>query len=134
MLTDSEAIQEQDGGCVIRNATDERGKDCHGLSIYFPYRKGDATDAFQVLQALGPDDDRPVKGGNRPLKGGNRPLKERDARIAELEEDFDQLTGFKQTNWMKFIKEGWSRILTAEEPEDLDLRYSGQQVAKNLAA
>jgi hypothetical protein len=129
-----EAIQEQDGGCVIRNATDERGKDCHGLSIYFPYRKDDATDAFQVLQALGPDDDRPVKGGNRPLKGGNRPLKERDARIAELEEDFDQLTGFKQTNWMKFIKEGWSRILTAEEPEDLDLRYSGQQVAKNLAA
>jgi hypothetical protein len=129
-----EAIQEQEGGCVIRNATDERGKDCHGLSIYFPYRKDDPADAFQVLQALGPDDDRPVKGGNRPLKGGNRPLKERVARIAELEEDFDQLTGFKQTNWMKFIKQGWSQILIAEEPEDLDLRYSGQQVAKNLAA
>lgn len=131
-----EAIQEQDNGCVIRNAaTDERGeKKCHGLSIYFPYREDDKTDAFQVLQALGPDEDRPVKGGNRPDKGGNRPAKERTARIEELETDFDQLTQFKATNWMQFIKQGWSRILTAEEPENLDLRYSGQQVAKNLAA
>jgi len=130
-----DAIKEQDYGCVIRNATDEKGrKDCHGLSIYFPYRKDDPTDAFQVLQALGPDEDRPVKGGDRPLKGGDRPLKERTARIAELEGDFDQLSEFKLTHWMKFIKEGWSRILTAEEPDNLDLRYSGQQVAKNLAA
>jgi Clostripain family len=130
-----EATKEKDGGCVIRNATDKRGKkNCHGLSIYFPYRRDDKTDAFQVLQALGPDEDRPVKGGNRPAKGGNRPAKERTARIEELEADFDQLTEFKDTNWMQFIKQGWSRILTAEEPENLDLRYSGQQVAKNLAA
>jgi hypothetical protein len=135
------AITENDGGCVIKNATDARGKDCHGLSIYFPYREDDEGDAFQVLQALGPDDDRPVKGGVRPAKGGvrpakggNRPLKERTARIEELEGDFDQLADFKQTNWMQFIKQGWSRILTKEEPENLDLRYSGQQVAKNLAA
>jgi hypothetical protein len=138
-----EAILEQDNGCVIRNAvTEERGeKKCHGLSIYFPYRKDDKTDAFQVLQALGPDEDRPAKGGNRPAKGGNRPAKggnrpakERAARIEELETDFDQLTAFKHTNWMQFIKQSWSRILTAEEPENLDLHYSGQQVAKNLAA
>jgi len=131
-----EAITENDDGFVIRNAkgAGEKGKDCHGLSIYFPYRKDDATDAFQVLQALGPDEDRPVKGGERPNKGGERPNKERTARIEELETDFDRLTEFKLTNWMKFIKEGWSRILTKEEPENLDLRYSGQQVAKNLAA
>ena len=130
-----EAIQEHDGGCVIRNATDERGNDCHGLSIYFPYRKDDPTDAFQILQALGPDEDRPiVKGGDRPAKGGDRPAKERIARIEDLEADFDQLTEFKNTNWMQFIKQGWSRILTAEEPENLDLRYSAQQAAKNLAA
>lgn len=130
-----EEITEKDDGFVIKNAkgADKGGKDCHGLSIYFPYRDDDDTDAFQVLQALGPDD-RPVKGGNRPAKGGNRPAKERTARIEELETDFDQLTEFKDTNWMQFIKQGWSRILTAEEPENLDLRYSGQQVAKNLAA
>ena len=130
-----EEITEKDDGFVIKNAegAGKGGKDCHGLSIYFPYRDDDDTDAFQVLQALGPDD-RPVKGGNRPAKGGNRPAKERTARIEELETDFDQLTEFKDTNWMQFIKQGWSRVLTAEEPENLDLRYSGQQVAKNLAA
>jgi hypothetical protein len=130
-----EEITEKDDGFVIKNAKSagEKGKDCHGLSIYFPYRDDDDTDAFQVLQALGPDD-RPVKGGNRPAKGGNRPAKERTARIEELETDFDQLTEFKDTNWMQFIKQGWSRILTKEEPENLDLRYSGQQAAKNLAA
>ena len=78
--------------------------------------------------------DRLSKGGNRPLKGGNRPLKERIARIEELEGDFDQLNEFKETNWMQFIKQGWSRILTTEEPDNLDLRYSGQQIARNLAA
>jgi cysteine peptidase C11 family protein len=130
-----EEITEKDDGFVIKNAkgAGKGGKDCHGLSIYFPYRDDDDTDAFQILQALGPDD-RPVKGGNRPAKGGNRPAKERTARIEELETDFDQLSEFKDTNWMQFIKQGWSRILTAEEPENLDLRYSGQQVAKNLAA
>ena len=130
-----EEFTEKDDGFVIKNAkgAGKGGKDCHGLSIYFPYRDDDDTDAFQVLQALGPDD-RPVKGGNRPAKGGNRPAKERTARIEELETDFDQLTEFKHTNWMQFIKQGWSRILTAREPENLDLRYSGQQVAKNLAA
>jgi hypothetical protein len=151
-----EEITEKDDGFVIKNAKSagKGGKDCHGLSIYFPYRNDDETDAFQVLQALGPDD-RPVKGGNRPakgvdrtangmdrpanggnrlVKGGNRPAKERTARIDELEMDFDQLTEFRDTNWMQFIKQGWSRILIAEEPENLDLRYSGQQVAKNLAA
>lgn len=130
-----EAITEKDDGFVIKNAkgSGKGGKDCHGLSIYFPYRDDDDTDAFQVVQALGPDD-RLVKGGNRPAKGGNRPAKERTARIEELETDYDQLTEFKDTNWMQFIKQGWSRILTAEEPENLDLRYSGQQVAKNLAA
>ncbi len=123
-----EEITEKDDGFVIKNAKSagEKGKDCHGLSIYFPYRDDDDTDAFQVLQALGPDD--------RPVKGGNRPAKERTARIEELETDFDQLTEFKDTNWMQFIKQGWSRILTKEEPENLDLRYSGQQAAKNLAA
>jgi hypothetical protein len=137
-----EEITEKDDGFVIKNAKSagKGGEDCHGLSIYFPYRDDDKTDAFQVVQALGPDDrlvkggNRPAKGGNRPAKGGNRPAKERTARIKELETDFDQLTEFKDTNWMQFIKQGWSRILTAEEPENLDLRYSGQQVAKNLAA
>jgi len=137
-----EEFTEKDDGFVIKNAkgAGKGGKDCHGLSIYFPYRDDDDTDAFQVLQALGPDDrpvkggNRPAKGGNRPAKGGNRPAKERTARIEELETDFDQLTEFKHTNWMQFIKQGWSRILTAREPENLDLRYSGQQVAKNLAA
>jgi hypothetical protein len=136
-----EEITERDGGFVIKNAkAGENGKGCHGLSIYLPYRDDDDTDAFQVLQALGPDDrpvkggNRPAKGGNRPAKGGNRPAKERTARIEELEGDFDQLTAFKDTNWMQFIKQGWSRILTKEEPENLDLRYSGQQIAKNLAA
>jgi hypothetical protein len=129
-----QAIQVQDGGCVSRNAT-KNGGDCHGLSIYFPYRDDTPTDAFQVLQALGPGpDERPVKGGNRPLKGGNRPLKERNARIAEIEEDFQQLSFFPDTKWLKFIQEDWSRILARLKPDELDIYYSGQQCAKNLAA
>lgn len=136
-----EAITESDDGFVIKNAkgAGDKGKDCHGVSIYFPYRDDDDTDAFQVLQALGPDDrlvkgeNRPAKGENRPAKGANRPAKERAARIEELETDFDQLDEFKLTHWMQFIKEGWSRILIKEEPEDLDLRYSGRQAAKNVA-
>ena len=129
-----QAIQVQDGGCVVRNAT-KNGGDSHGLSIYFPYRDDMPTDAFQVLQALGPGpDERPVKGGNRPLKGGNRPLKERNARIAEIEEDFQQLRFFPDTKWLKFIQEDWCRILAKLKPDELDIYYSGQQCAKNLAA
>jgi hypothetical protein len=129
-----QAIQVQDGGCIIRNAT-KNGGDCHGLSIYFPYRDDGPTEAFQVLQALGPvPDEQLVKGGNRPLKGGNRPLKERNARIAEIEQDLQQLRDFPKTKWLQFIQEDWSRILTNLKPDELDIYYSGQQCAKNLAA
>ncbi len=145
-------LKERDGGFVVKNETDEKGKGCHGLSIYFPYRKDDETEAFQVLRAKGGEnrplkggenrplkggENRPLKGGeNRPLKGGeNRPLKERSARIEELEEDLKDLTRFNRTRWSKFIKEGWSFILATETSSgELDQHYSAQQCAKNLAA
>ena len=120
-------LREGDDCLVIANQSDEAP--CHGLSIYFPFRTDDQTDAVEVRFAKGT--------GREPLKGtGREPLKERSARIRELEEDFAVLTQFKSTKWIEFIQHGWSKILALESKtrDDLDRYYSAQQVARNLVS
>jgi hypothetical protein len=116
-----DAIKLGGSSCLIANETSGKKEDqCHGLSIYFPYRVDDPTDEVEELLA---------KGGTR------RPLKERSARIEELEADFELLDRFKQTEWLQFIKEGWSLILAEQVPPlELDKHYSGEQCTANLFA
>ena len=114
--------------CILENSTRDRNKTgCHGLSIYFPYLTDDAMkQAAQSLAASG--DQRPalVKGGTNHLQ------KARGGQITEIEEDFELSDKFKKTNWVEFIKHGWSVILAAKEPNKLDQHYSAQQCAINL--
>ena len=58
--------------------------------------------------------------------------KVRNARIEELEEDFDLLNTFNNTRWSEFIKYGWSFILATGKKRELDRYYSAQQCALNL--
>jgi hypothetical protein len=134
--------------CILENQTSENGQSrCHGLSIYFPYfTKEDRRKVQESLEA-GPktaDVQLPMqttqtKGGPLHLeKGGPLHLdKARGARIAEMESDFAALERFQaDTGWGKFIQQSWSYILATQEPksDDLDMCYSGEQCAKNLAA
>jgi hypothetical protein len=105
---------------------------CNGISIYFPYLLDETlkranecmvssgTDLIDQLTLL-------VKGGSPILR------KARFAKISQFEEDVQYLDTFlKTTNWYKFITHGWSYILATVIPDELDLRYSGQQIASNL--
>jgi hypothetical protein len=120
------AVLELDqGGVVVANQTDEERRRCHGLSIYFPYRNEDETDDAEVQFAKGT--------GRQPLKGtGRQPLKERTVRIQELEADFAGLKQFAKTEWMEFIRHGWSVIMAKATPFELDRYYSAEQVSQNL--
>ena len=128
------------GDCVIENQTgEEKGKRCHGLSIYFPYLTDGEDERGQkslvTVRADFIDRLQLVKGGTNILqKGGTNILrKERAGKIGELEEDFKLLDKFGETGWNKFIAHGWSFILAKELPKgELDLRYSAQQAALNL--
>ena len=73
---------------------------------------------------------------NLPLVKGGRDhtVKARNARIVELEADFEQLPFFKDDGWGAFIKQGWSVVLARKFPDKLDLHYSAEQVAQNLSA
>jgi hypothetical protein len=123
--------------CILENQTSENGKSrCHGLSIYFPYLTKKDRDEVQKSLEAGPkpaDVQLPVQ-----IKGGPLHLdKARGARIVELETDFGALDKFQQeSGWGKFIQQGWSYILATKEtkPYHLDMCYSGEQCAKNLAA
>src|SRR6266446_5350361 len=113
------ALELDQDGIVVANQTDEERCRCHGLSIYFPYRDEDETDEAEVQFAKGT--------GRQPLKGtGRQPLKERTVRIQELEADFSGLEQFGETEWMEFIRRGWSRILAKEAPFELDRYYSAE--------
>ncbi|HVI79994.1 MAG TPA: clostripain-related cysteine peptidase [Candidatus Acidoferrum sp.] len=122
----------KDGENVIANVTRPNVKDCHGVSIYFPYSLEKNEDQ-QIKRLLG-------KAGTGILNlalvkgGGNNPRKARNGRIEELEADFKQLPFFNDEGWGAFIKQGWSLVLARKFPKNLDLHYSAEQVAMNLSA
>lgn len=123
---------EGNGSCVIANQTGEKEeKRCHGLSVYFPYLGDGEDERLQKSTVAGRTsliDQLPllVKGGTDILR------KARSGTIGDLEADFKLLRQFEETNWNKFIAQGWSFILAKEVPQELDLRYSAQQCALNL--
>ena len=119
------------GTCVIENQAGVNAKDCHGVSIYFPYSV-QRTENEQSRALLGDEQTGVV---NVPLlvKGGTNILrKARSGRIDELEADFKHLHGFRKIGWSAFIAHGWSVVLAQKFPRDLDLHYSAQQCALNL--
>ena len=117
---------------VIANETRKKVKDCHGLSIYFPYSV-QKDENQQTKRLLGENETGIL---NLPLVKGGRDhtVKARNARITELEADFRQLPFFEDDGWGAFIKQGWSAVLAREYPYKLDLHYSAEQVAQNLSA
>jgi hypothetical protein len=117
---------------VIANETRANVKDCHGVSIYFPYSVEKDGDE-QLKRLLGGGQTGTL---NLPLvKGGiDNPRKARNGRIEELEADFRVLPFFKDDGWGDFIKHGWSIVLARKYPHKLDLHYSAEQVAQNLSA
>ena len=121
------------GKCVtIANETRENVKDCHGVSIYFPYSVQEDEDQ-QTKRLLG---DNEIGIVNLTLVKGGRDhtVKARNARIVELEADFEQLPFFEGDGWGAFIKRGWSLVLARRFPDKLDLHYSAEKVAQNLSA
>ena len=117
---------------TIANETRENVKDCHGVSIYFPYSVQEDEDQ-QTKRLLGDNETGIV---NLPLVKGGRDhtRKARNGRIVELEADFEQLPFFKNDGWGAFIKQGWSLVLARRFPDKLDLHYSAEKVAQNLSA
>ena len=95
-----------------------------------PFRKNEDQ---QTKRLLGDNETGIV---NLPLVKGGRDhtVKARNARIAELEADFEQLPFFKDDGWGAFIKQGWSLVLARRFPDKLDLHYSAEKVAQNLSA
>jgi chorismate mutase len=117
---------------MIANETRENAKDCRGVSIYFPYSVQEDENQ-QTKRLLGDNETGIV---NLPLVKGSRDhtTKARNARIVELEADFEQLPFFKDHGWGAFIKRGWSLVLARRFPDKLDLHYSAEKVAQNLSA
>ena len=112
-----EAIEGKNSACIIENqASGKNSVRCHGLSVYFPYQTDDPVENAVLLRKNGTD----------------HPIKDRLQRIAELEQDYSVLQTSGQADWMRFIKLGWSLVLTKEVPEQLDTHYSAQQCAQNL--
>jgi hypothetical protein len=117
---------------VIANVTRPNVKDCHGVSIYFPYSVQE--DEIQQTKRLLGDAETGIV--NLPLVKGGRDntRKARNGRIEELEVDFEDLSFFKDEGWGDFIQRGWSVVLARKFPKNLDLHYSAEQVARNLSA
>ena len=117
---------------MIANETRENVKDCHGVSIYFPYSVQEDEDQ-QTKRLLGDNETGVV---NLSLVKGSRDhtVKARNGRIVELEADFEHLPFFKDDGWGAFIKQGWSLVLARRFPDKLDLHYSSEKVAQNLSA
>jgi len=121
--------------CVVANsAGDDR---CHGLSIYFPYLNEDEKDEIDSLKLVkgvgGSQQDTGKNVAIANLAARSIQYAVRRALIADtegyyLDEEFD----FRNTGWYGFIAHDWCRILVDNEPENLDVRYSAQQVAQNL--
>lgn len=129
--------------CVIANAAVQRTQ-CHGLSIYFPFLTSEDAQAMNVSFVKGGDvltkggdiltkgGDVLTKGGDILTKGGDVLTKLRRQRITELEADYPTSALSRETDWYGFIRDGWSRLLAEQLPEELDVRYSAQQCAVNL--
>jgi len=116
-----EAIDGKNSGCIIENqASGISSVRCHGISVYFPYQTADPVEDAVLLRTTG------------TKNGTDHPIKDRIQRISELEEDYSVLQTSGQADWLRFIKLGWSLILTKEVPEQLDVHYSAQQCARNL--
>lgn len=126
------SVGKKDDCVVVNDVLDPR--QCHGLSLYFPYLSDDDLIIPPQSQAGGPD---LSKGDPRLLdKGDPRMLdKVRQQRITETEQFYPELEFARQTGWYRFIQDGWSHILVELlKPEELDVRYSAQQCAVNLLA
>jgi len=116
-----EAIDGKNNECVIENqASGTNSVRCHGLSVYFPYQTADPVENEVLLRTTG------------TKNGTDHPIKDRIQRITELEQDYSVLQTSGQADWLRFIKLGWSLILTKEIPGQLDVHYSAQQCAQNL--
>jgi hypothetical protein len=118
---------------TIANETRHNVTGCHGVSIYFPYSVQENEDQ-QTKRLLG---DNEIGIVNLTLVKGGRDhtVKARNARIVELEADFEQLPFYKGAGgWGAFIKQGWSLVLARKFPDKLDLHYSAEKVAQNLSA
>ena len=116
---------------MIANETRENVKDCHGVSIYFPYSV-EETEAQQTKKLLGDGETGIV---NLELVKGGLIItrKARNGRIEELEADFEHLPFFQKENgWGDFIKKGWSVMLARKFPLKLDSHYSAERVAQHL--
>ena len=109
----------------------ENVKDCHGVSIYFPYSVQEDEDQ-QTKRLLG-DNETGIVNLTLVKGGRDHTVKARNARIVELEADFEQLPFFKDDGWGAFIKQGWSLVLARRFPDKLDLHYSAEKVAQNLS-
>ena len=117
---------------VIANVTRPHVKDCHGVSIYFPYSVEKDEEA-QTKRLLG-DAQTGIVNLTLTKGGGDNTRKARNGRIVELEADFEQLPFFKSDGWGAFIQKGWSALLARKFPHELDVHYSAEQVAHNLSA
>jgi hypothetical protein len=119
--------------CILANETrGTKSKQCCGLSVYFPYLSN--KEMGQAEQSLAASATTMVDQVELLVKGGtNNLLKARSVQISQIEEDFESLKRFgKATGWSNFIRCGWSAIMAAEEPQELDQHYSGEQCAENL--
>ena len=119
--------------CILANKTRGiRSKKCSGLSVYFPYLS--EKEMAQTEESLTAGATTMVDQVELLVKGGtNNLLKARSVQIRQIEEDFESLKQFGEaTGWSNFIKRGWSVMMAAEEPKELDQHYSGEQCARNL--
>jgi hypothetical protein len=105
-----------ENGFIIANQALENN--CNGISVYFPF--------------VTEKDQEEIARAQREKGGLDLPLKFSLDRIESIEEDYSSLQLSRDTDWYKFIAHGWSLILAAEVPNDLDLHYSAAQCAANL--
>lgn len=124
---------------VATDATNP-GSSCNGLSIYFPYLKDDEKTGIESRKLV-----KGVGGSQSDTVGKNAEVVNmaainlqygiRRELIEDIEEWYQDknFSWSRASGWYKFIRDGWSRILVANYPEELDTRYSALQCARNLA-
>jgi len=119
---------------ILQNSSADTS--CNGVSIYFPYRSDEENSSINAPL---------VKGG--PLTGGGKGLNDalnstafnlllcaRRDLICETEGYYSDLQLAQDTDWYRFIAEVWTKIVIDSAPHDLDVVYSAQQGAINLAS
>jgi hypothetical protein len=129
-----DALPISDSGLILQNSSADTS--CNGVSIYFPYRSDEENSSINAPL---------VKGG--PLTGGGKGLNDalnstafnlllcaRRDLICETEGYYSDLQLAQDTDWYRFIAEVWTKIVIDSAPHDLDVVYSAQQGAINLAS